>query len=105
MSHAVLCFLTEHDKNEALSARVLEAEGYLEVVSVEREGLLSKVAALEEECQERCRLSNEWFENLKVSQNIQTTVLYCIISSLNTYSMDLLYLEACIVTGPSHNTV
>ncbi len=44
----------------------MEAEGCSEVLAVEREGLLSKVATLEEECQERCRLSNEWFEGLKV---------------------------------------
>ncbi len=58
---------SEREKTDALSVHLLEAEGYSEVVTVEREGLLSKVAALEEECQERCRLSNEWFENLKVS--------------------------------------
>ena len=45
----------------------MEVEGNGEVLVVERDGLLQKVASLEEECQERCRLSNEWFESLKVS--------------------------------------
>lgn len=44
----------------------MEAEGNAEVLHVEREGLMQKVVTLEEECQERCRLSNEWFESLKV---------------------------------------
>ncbi len=56
----------ERSKAEDLEVRLLESEGCSEVLAVEREGLLSKVAALEEECQERCRLSNEWFEGLKV---------------------------------------
>ncbi|XP_064399645.1 protein Spindly-like [Halichondria panicea] len=61
--------LEERSKAEDLEVRLLEAEGCSEVLAVEREGLLSKVATLEEECQERCRLSNEWFEGLKEAKD------------------------------------
>ena len=48
---------------------VVEGEGSVEVLSVEIAALQDKVASLEEECQDRCRMANEWYEALKVRRN------------------------------------
>ena len=66
----------EHSKCEDLQLRLMEAKGNSDVLDVEREELLQKVASLEEECQERCRLSNEWFESLKVCVHVELLYTY-----------------------------
>ena len=47
---------------------MVESEGNVEMLSVEVTALQEKVASLEEECQDRCRMANEWYEALKVSE-------------------------------------
>ena len=77
----------EHSKCEDLQLRLMEAKGNSDVLDVEREELLQKVVSLEEECQERCRLSNEWFESLKVCVHVEllyTFVILCTIRSAKT---------------------
>ena len=40
------------------------------MLSVELASLQEKVASLEEECQDRNRMANEWYEALQVSNNL-----------------------------------
>ena len=40
------------------------------MLGVEVAALQDKVVSLEEECQDRCRMANEWYEALKVSYNV-----------------------------------
>ena len=46
----------------------------MEMLSVEVAALQDKVASLEEECQDRCRMANEWYEALKVSIHMCTSL-------------------------------
>ena len=58
---------TEKSRSEELRLLVVESEGNVEILTVEVAALLDKIASLEEECQDRCRMANEWYEALKVS--------------------------------------
>ena len=62
--------LTEKAHSEELHLLLVESEGGAEMLSVEVASLHEKVASLEEECQDRCRMANEWYEALRVSWSI-----------------------------------
>lgn len=60
---------------------LVESEGNVEMLSVEVAALQDKVASLEEECQDRCRMANEWYEALKVSKHLHD-LCRCLISTI-----------------------
>ena len=55
---------------------LVESEGNVEMLSVEVAALQDKVASLEEECQDRCRMANEWYEALKVNHYLESVRKY-----------------------------
>ena len=64
----------EKCRGEELRLLLVESEGSVEMLGVEVAALQDKVVSLEEECQDRCRMANEWYEALKVSYNIFSTL-------------------------------
>lgn len=71
MSHEIssyyFCMFIEKTSKQELEMKLMDMEGSLEVFSVTNAALEQKLSSLEEECQERCRMANEWYEKLKVS--------------------------------------
>ena len=58
--------IAEKTRCEGLELQMLEVSGELEVALMEVGTLQQKVVKLEEECQDRNKMANEWFQALQV---------------------------------------
>ena len=67
LSTYMYMYLIEKVAKQKMELGLVDMEGSLEVLSVTNSTLQQRLVSLEEECQERCRMANEWYEKLKVS--------------------------------------